>query len=255
MEDYTCIIKNKIKEIKKTQAIRILFACESGSRAWGFPSSDSDYDVRFIYAHPQKWYLSLQERPDVIELPINKILDINGWDLKKSLKLLIKNNAVLYEWIQSPIVYAENVNFKNRFKEISKDCFSQIAAMHHYLNSAKKHFEKCIESKNVKLKTYFYCLRSTLAAFWIYKEATIPPMELKVLLVLIDKNSHLTNLIYDLLKLKTHQNESYLHTREALLEKFLIETIAVCESKALTLPGSKHDFEALNTFFQEMLKR
>lgn len=253
MEDYACMIKSKIKEIEKAHKIHVLFACESGSRAWGFASPDSDYDVRFIYAHPQKWYLSLEERPDVIELPINTVLDINGWDLKKSLKLLVNNNAVLYEWIQSPMVYAEDKDFKNKFTQLSNGCFSQIAVMHHYLNSAKKHFEKCIAANDAKLKTYFYCLRATLAAFWIYKNGTIPPMEIKNLLVLIDKDSSLTHLIYDLLKLKTHQNEVYLHTREPLLEKFLIETITTCESKARTLPGSKHDFEALNTFFQEML--
>ncbi len=103
------VIQEKTKELENTHAIRILFACESGSRAWGFPSSDSDYDVRFIYVHQKEWYLSIHEGRDVVEMPVNKELDISGWDLRKTLRLLNKHNAVLFEWIQSPIVYSRRV--------------------------------------------------------------------------------------------------------------------------------------------------
>ena len=90
------VIKTKLSNLEDTHGIRILFACESGSRGWGFPSLDSDYDVRFIYANSEDWYLSIDEKRDVIELPVNSDLDINGWDLRKALRLLKKGNATLF---------------------------------------------------------------------------------------------------------------------------------------------------------------
>lgn len=98
-------IQKELAQIEQTQNVRILLAVESGSRAWGFASPDSDYDVRFIYVHPKDAYLRLQKHRDVIELPINDALDINGWDLTKTLRLLHKSNPTLFEWGASPIVY------------------------------------------------------------------------------------------------------------------------------------------------------
>jgi predicted nucleotidyltransferase len=102
-------ILSRIIEIEDEEGVRIFFACESGSRAWGFPSSDSDYDVRFLYLHPTEWYLSvnLEHKRDVIERPISGDLDINGWDLRKALILLRKGNPPLMEWLGSPIIYRE----------------------------------------------------------------------------------------------------------------------------------------------------
>ena len=88
-------IVNRLEEIERSESVRILLAVESGSRAWGFPSPDSDYDVRFLYARPRDWYLSIDARRDVIECPIEDVLDINGWDIRKALHLLLKANPVL----------------------------------------------------------------------------------------------------------------------------------------------------------------
>src|SRR4030095_590913 len=98
-------IRHKLADIERAEDVRILFAVESGSRAWGFPSPDSDYDVRFLYVHKADWYLSIDPRRDVIELPIEGEFDINGWDLRKALQLLIKSNPVLLEWLRSPVLY------------------------------------------------------------------------------------------------------------------------------------------------------
>ncbi len=87
-------IKAGLAEIEAQENVRIVYACESGSRAWGFPSSDSDYDVRFIYLHPLEWYLSIEKRRDVIERPITGVLDVNGWDLRKALQLFRKSNPL-----------------------------------------------------------------------------------------------------------------------------------------------------------------
>jgi predicted nucleotidyltransferase len=98
------IIKEKLAKLERIHHIRVLYACESGSRAWGFPSPDSDCDVRFIYARSQKDYLSINEAKDVLDLPVNELLDIGGWDIKKALKLFLKSNGPLYEWLQSPVI-------------------------------------------------------------------------------------------------------------------------------------------------------
>ncbi len=98
-------IKEQLRRIEDAENIKILLAVESGSRAWGFASPDSDYDVRFVYIRSLEDYLRLDATRDVIELPIDDVLDINGWDLQKTLRLLHKSNPTLFEWFSSPIVY------------------------------------------------------------------------------------------------------------------------------------------------------
>ena len=101
-------ILTRMHNAEKEHGVRILLAVESGSRAWGFESPNSDFDARFIYVHPRDWYLSvgLEEQRDVIEYPIVDDIDLNGWDLRKALRLFWKSNPAFVEWIQSPIVYA-----------------------------------------------------------------------------------------------------------------------------------------------------
>ena len=116
------LICSKLHEIEKENNVKILLAVESGSRAWGFASPDSDYDVRFIYVRPKDDYLRLENVRDVIELPIDDVLDINGWDLQKTLRLLYKSNPTLFEWFSSPIVYLET-DFADRFRKIMGEYF------------------------------------------------------------------------------------------------------------------------------------
>jgi predicted nucleotidyltransferase len=99
------LIIEKLNEIEQTDNITILHAVESGSRAWGFASPDSDYDVRFFYMRQKDYYLRLDRTRDVLEYPVFDLLDINGWDIDKTLKLLHTSNPTLFEWSNSPIVY------------------------------------------------------------------------------------------------------------------------------------------------------
>ena len=117
-------ILKKLAEIEMEHDVRIIYACESGSRAWGVPSKDSDYDVRFIYAHPRDYYLSISPLRDVIELPIDPVFDINGWDIRKALSLLRKSNIRLLEWLQSPIVYVQSDEPFELFKAVVPFGFS-----------------------------------------------------------------------------------------------------------------------------------
>lgn len=136
-------IKDKISKyldiIEVRHDIKILLACETGSRAWGFPSPDSDFDIRLIYMHQKDWYLSLSEKKDTIELMLeNNELDISGWDIRKSLRLLWKSNPPLLERIQSPIIYKSDPDFLDDITDLANLCYSKIATMHHYLSMSKK---------------------------------------------------------------------------------------------------------------------
>jgi uncharacterized protein len=252
MSEIKSAIMAHLKGLESSHGIHILFACESGSRAWGFPSPDSDYDVRFVYVHPLDWYLSINENRDVIELPINAELDISGWDLRKVFRLVAKNNSIIYEWLQSPIVYSEDEPFMIHFTEQMKHCFSPIAAMHHYLSSAKKYYEECL-SEQVKLKKYFYCLRCTLASAWIASRQTVPPIEIGKLLSIIDDKA-LVARILELINLKSIKEESYLHPKEPQLEEYLKKIIEQCESVASSLQKSKIDINHLDASFRTVVK-
>ena len=202
------IILEKLKAIEHQFDVRMLYACESGSRAWGFASANSDYDVRFIYVHKSDYYLSIDDLRDVIEVPINDLLDINGWELRKALRLFRKSNAPLYEWLQSPIVYAAEPTFVMEMKALMSTYFSLRAGMHHYLSMAKGVFENELSGERVKLKKYFYALRPILAAKWIADMKTIPPMDFESLRVLMP--GRISTVVDELLSIKVKVDESFM---------------------------------------------
>lgn len=169
-------IKYTLRCLEEENNIEILIAVESGSRAWGFPSPDSDYDCRFIYKHNRDYYLSLDEGKDYIELPVDEIYDVNGWDIKKVLKAVRKNNPTIFEWIQSPIIYKEVDGFKEELLKISNEYYDNVPVLYHYVSTAKNKINTLSEEQG-KLKTYFYILRPLLACKWTMKNKDIPPME------------------------------------------------------------------------------
>jgi predicted nucleotidyltransferase len=155
-------ISSQLKMIEESYQVRILYALESGSRAWGFASLDSDYDVRFLYVHPVEWYLSIRDQRDVIEIPITDSLDINGWDLKKALKLFCKSNSPLLEWLRSPIVYRDVEGLAESLRNLIPTCFSPKNGMYHYLHMAKGNFREYLQVKASGLKNISMCC----AQFW-----------------------------------------------------------------------------------------
>jgi predicted nucleotidyltransferase len=159
-------IKKYLADLEKDKGIQILLACETASRAWGFPSPDSDYDVRIIYKHPKDWYLSLVEEKDSIEYFFeNNDIDISGWDLRKSLRLLWKSNPPLLERIQSPIIYQVDQDFLNEINVVAQKTYSRIATIHHYLSMAKKSFEEINNVEAYKLKKFFMPFERLLLAY------------------------------------------------------------------------------------------
>ena len=170
-------IINEINKIEEEENIKIILAVESGSRAWGFESKDSDYDVRFIYVRPIEWYLRVFEGRDVLEYPINDELDICGWDLKKALQLFNKSNPPLLEWMKSGIVYKKSYTIIDKMEKIVDKTIFKKPLIYHYLHMARGNFREYLQGDMVKIKKYFYVLRPVLACIWIEKYNEIPPVE------------------------------------------------------------------------------
>ena len=170
------LIVMKIREIEEKENIKVLHAVESGSRAWGFASPDSDYDVRFIYVRNKNFYLSLRENKDFIDWELNEVLDINGWDLKKALKHFHKSNATLFEWSNSPIVYYTTDEWKKLYERTASKYFSCKSALYHYYGTANKNYHEYLCDDMVNYKKYFYVLRPILACKWIDEKKCPPPV-------------------------------------------------------------------------------
>jgi hypothetical protein len=169
------IISEKLDEIEQRENVKILHCVESGSRAWGFASPDSDYDVRFIYVRPREYYLRLDKTRDVIEWQLDETLDINGWDLQKTLRLLHKSNPTVFEWNNSPIVYRTTSEWAEVQKIIDR-YFQQKSGLYHYLSAAKSNYREYLKTEEVRLKKYFYVIRPILACHWILDKKCPPPM-------------------------------------------------------------------------------
>ncbi|MBX7187518.1 MAG: nucleotidyltransferase domain-containing protein [Vicinamibacteria bacterium] len=170
-------IQRELDHIEKRDEVRILLAVESGSRAWGFASTDSDWDVRFVYIRPPERYLSIRRQRDVLEYPISAGLDVSGWDLPKALGLFAKSNPPLHEWLRSPIKYRESSSAAQRMRDLSSQFFSSRPCMHHYFHMAAGNFREYLKGDVVRVKKYFYVLRPILACRWIEAHGTMPPTE------------------------------------------------------------------------------
>lgn len=244
-------IATELQRLEQTQQIKMLYACESGSRAWGFPSPDSDYDVRFIYLRPLEWYLSIEDRPDTIDLPVDALLDINGWDLRKALKLFKGSNSTIYEWIQSPIIYRSDRKLTIELIDIAPNYYSCRAGIHHYLNMTIGCYREHLQTDVVKLKKYFYALRPILAAKWIVTHQSFPPMLLNKLLELISDRQDIITEIDRLLTIKATANESATIATVPILNEFIRSEIETCERAVKLMPKRETDSRSIDNLFQQ----
>ncbi len=221
-------ILSRIRATEQQHGVRVLLAVESGSRAWGFESPNSDYDARFIYAHPQDWYLSvgLEEQRDVIEYPIVDDIDLNGWDVRKALRLFWKSNPAFVEWIQSPIVYSERGDFASQARGLVPAVYSCVSGVHHYRSMAKTNFRGYLKSDLVPLKKYFYVLRPLLSVRWLERYGTAPPIEFSKLLYLIQDNEALVADIEKLLARKRASPEMGREPPVLSINEFIEEELA-----------------------------
>lgn len=228
-------IENRLAAIEAEDEVRLLLAIESGSRAWGFPSPDSDYDVRFIYVRPRRDYLALRPVRDVIERPIVDEIDLNGWDIRKGLGLMLKNNSVLSEWIESPIHYRDADPFIARLAKLEDRYFDPQSYALHYANLGKGAVARWFEQgEDIAVKRYFYALRPALAIRVLRLDPSRrPPMQLQALMARADLPSTLCGEIDRLVELKAETREAGMVTRVAALEAMIVDEL----SRAAEVPA------------------
>lgn len=254
-------VEETLDRIESEYGVRVLFACESGSRGWGFSSPDSDYDARFVYVHPRDWYLTVNERTrpgqpqrDVIELPIDDELDVSGWDLRKALRLLSKSNPTISEWLRSPIVYRQDAEATRQLIGLADACYSPIATWWHYYNMATGNFRGYLKGERIRTKKYLYVLRPVLACCWIEQENSPPPMAFEILLDRLIPGGELRQSIDDLLAKKRISAEVGDGPRIPVISDYLERELARMESTPRSLPGTEMNYDRLDDFFRSMLR-
>ena len=202
-------IQQLIESVESQEQVRVVLAVESGSRAWGFPSGDSDYDVRFVYIRSRDWYLSIDvdARRDVIERPLKDLIDLSGWDIRKALRLFAKANPPLIEWLSSPIIYTDLSGFREELVRLLPTYYQPRACMYHYLRMAENNRRDYLDGMTVWTKKYFYVLRPILAVKWIEQGRGPVPMEFSKLLVTVEDRGPLVGEIANLIKRKRNGEE------------------------------------------------
>ena len=247
------VIEEQLKEIEEKENVKIIYCVESGSRACGFASPDSDYDVRFIYVRNKEDYLKLNKNRDVIEWRLDAVLDINGWDIQKALRLLYKSNPTLIEWSMSPMVYKTTPQWE-KISGIVSQYFLEKTGVYHYLSMAKGNYREYLKTDEVKLKKYFYVIRPILACKWILDKKTAPPMLFSELMneCLDDE---LKPEINRLLEIKKQTSELGKGKRIDVINDYIEKELAEIEKKADMIENKYNNWEILNKIFLEILEQ
>lgn len=244
-------IKEELNKIEAAEGVRIIWSAESGSRAWGFDSPDSDYDVRFIYVRNRKDYLRLNPVRDVIEWQLDEVLDISGWDIRKALELLYKSNPTLFEWCASPIIYKETEEAQ-WLKDILPQYFSMKKSLYHYLSMAKSNYHKYLQGEEVRLKKYFYVLRPILAAQWILDKKCAPPMQFATL-VDTELEEAMKPQVSRLLAMKKNTPEMGTAPKIEEINRYIDRNLEEIQSAAEALGNTEAEWNAVNELFLRML--
>ena len=246
-------ILSHLTQIEARYDVKVVYACESGSRAWGFASANSDYDVRFIYIHPFDWYLSVDEKRDVIESPIHNSLDVNGWDLRKAFRLLKKANPSILEWLHSPIVYIEQPFVVTKLRQLAQDYFSSPVCLYHYLHMAKGNFRDYLQGNSVWLKKYLYVLRPLLVMRWIEQYHCMPPTNFGLVVDRLDLPHDLRQAIDQLLDRKRAGDELRQELRIPILSEFIESELVRWETTRIPRQTIRNNTDHLNQTFIKIL--
>jgi len=242
-----------IAQLESEQGISILLAVESGSRAWGCPSPDSDFDVRIIYKRAKDAYLKIDEPNASIDYFHGELLDINGWDIKKTLKLIRKSNATPFEWAQSPIKYKEVNNFSKKILDLSGEYFQAKHTINHYRGIAKNTYLKKDSDNKMKLKSLFYILRPLMAAKWISLKNEIPPMDIPSLLPIV-KNESFIGHINKLLDKKATVGEDYVHLVDSKVINYIEDEFKYLNELVFEDEKNGINSDSLNKAFREIIE-
>ena len=249
-DEMRATVLDTLAGVEQQHDVRVLFACESGSRGWGFASPDSDYDVRFVYVHRLQWYLTVDAGRDVIEQPISGELDVGGWELRKALQLLRDSNPTLLEWLRSPIVYRQEDAWATRLHGLAGDKFSPVRGYHHYVSMARKNLREHLYHDVVRYKKYLYVLRPLLAARWIREGRGVPPMRFADLVAATSLDAALVAEIDALLEVKMRAGESATSPRWAGIHDFIERELAVAEAHSFA-KQPKADTAPLDAFLHD----
>ena len=247
-------IVQQIQAIEASHNITVLYACESGSRGWGFASTDSDYDVRFIYVHRLPWYVQVTPGRDVIEVPISGDLDINGWDLRKALGLMKKGNATLLEWLDSPIVYRADAWFLGAMRAVAAQTHQVERSFYHYIHMARGNYREYLQGGSVRLKKYLYVLRPLLATLWIEQGRGLVPIRFGELVDGLVKDTALRQAIDELLAHKRQALEAGCGKPWPVINTF-IDTELTRLEQAHPPAHQKIDFSVLDAVLLEAVLR
>lgn len=243
------LVRQNMEEIEAQEGVKVLFAVESGSRAWGFASPDSDYDVRFVYVRPREDYLKLEQKKDFINWKLDEVLDINGWDLRKALRQVHKSNAAFYEWLHSPIVYQE-VSGWEHVRQVAGAYFSCKAFLCHYYGAAKNAYLGGLAGERVRYKKYLYVLRPLLACQWIAEKACPPPVRFEELADAVLERE-MRPAVDGLLQAKAQMAEAEEGQRIGRLDEYLVEKLEEFKSKSAAMADDRRKgWEALDQVFK-----
>lgn len=248
-------ILKKLNDLEKIYSVKILFASESGSRAWGFSSVDSDYDVRFIYIRNYFDYLSLTRPADTICPKIDGVFDINGWDVVKYLLHIGKSNAQIIEWIYSPQQYMDAYDFKDIMIKTSKKFYDKKRMLAHYFGLAKSFKEKIFSLEKIRLKDYFYALRSLFCCKWIMLNESPPPVDFFDLISRIQIEKDIREIINDINRQKQKTVENEVQNKIAELDCFIADNIVSLNSELDNLTSRQIDNMSLNKIFLSILDK
>ena len=250
IQEVTQRVRAARARVESEQNVRVLYACESGSRAWGFASRDSDYDVRFLYVHSRDWYLSVEDRRDVVERPLTDELDLSGWELRKALRLLRKSNPPLLEWLKSPVVYRHESKFTREFSELAAGFYSPRRCFAHYLHMAFGNWRHYLEGRDeVSLKKYLYVFRPLLACRWVARGLGQVPMLFHELVDGVLEETEVRNALGELVARKQSGDELAKAPPVQVLSRFVELELPRLESLR-EQDDSAGDAEELNRFFR-----
>ena len=254
-EDIKDEVLRRISAAESEHDVRVVYAVESGSRAWGFASPNSDYDVRFIYAHSAEWYLcvDLEERRDVIEYPIVDEIDINGWDIRKELRLFRKSNPALVEWLQSPIIYRDDGRFAASARTLLGDMYSVDKGIYHYRSMAKTNYRGYLREAVVPIKKYFYVLRPLLAIRWLRRYGTPAPIEFSRLREMISAETEVDAEISILLERKMRSLEKDMGPAIPVLNHFIESELTELEKLVPVKADLSRNIDRLNEIFTSQI--
>ena len=255
-ETTVAAIRQHLAEIEAAEGVRVLYAAESGSRAWGFASPDSDYDIRFLYRHSADWYLSLTEPRDVIERPLTpERFDLAGWDLRKALRLFLHSNPPLHEWLVSPVVYIDRDGLAERLRARAHTTYSRHAVGMHYLGTVKRnrrdHF---LRPGPVREKRYFYSLRPLCTLLWLLDRDGLPPMDRPTLLDGVRVADAVRAEMARLIAAKREDPEKREGPRNAVLDDWIDQVIARGERECRILLRTAPAGAAVEALYRDLVR-